>query len=132
MSQHPKYYKHGEYAVIDIIEELKLPFSLGSAFTHIVRAVHKEDGDTVKDLETAIFYLKNHVKHVKEKMEDLGTIKTGQEETEDSEDKKEKPYDAKDLDMNERMTLLEENFAELMTVLTSPGPMNEKETEVQG
>ena len=60
---HPAHYNHGEYEVIDIIEDWKLDFHCGNAIKYISR--HKYKGQPRKDIEKAIWYLKRYLENIK-------------------------------------------------------------------
>lgn len=68
MSQvnHPKHYNVGKIEVIDVIdaiEDWKLGFHLGNAVKYIARAEYK--GNTVQDLEKAVWYLNREIQRRK-------------------------------------------------------------------
>lgn len=56
---HPSHYTHGQYEVIDIIEDWKLNYHLGNAVKYIARCEHK--GNKKQDLLKAIWYLKREI-----------------------------------------------------------------------
>ena len=55
----PSHYTHGEYEVIDVIEDWKLNYRLGNAIKYIARCEHK--GNKKQDLEKAIWYLRREI-----------------------------------------------------------------------
>lgn len=55
----PSHYTHGEYEVIDVIEDWKLGFRLANVIKYIARAEHKDNKK--QDLEKALFYLKREI-----------------------------------------------------------------------
>ncbi len=52
---HPPHYTQGRYEVIDVIEDWKLDYHLGTAVAYIARAKHK--GSECQDLRKARWYL---------------------------------------------------------------------------
>ena len=52
---HPPHYNTGTIEAIDVIDDWKLDFELGSALKYIARAGHKEDA--IQDLQKAIWYI---------------------------------------------------------------------------
>lgn len=61
---HPSHYTHGEYEVIDVIEDWDLNFRLANAIKYIARCDHK--GKKVEDLQKAIFYIQREIDKSKE------------------------------------------------------------------
>ncbi len=56
---HPKGYNHSKYECIDVIEDLKLNFNLGSVFKYIWRCGYKED--EIVELKKAKWYLDREI-----------------------------------------------------------------------
>lgn len=56
---HPEHYNHGNYEVIEIIEDWDLDFCCGNAIKYIAR--HKYKGQPKKDIEKAIWYLRRYM-----------------------------------------------------------------------
>jgi len=63
--EHPSHYNHGKYECIDIIDDLKLNFNLGSALKYIWRCGLKDD--EVIELEKAKWYLEREIENRKHK-----------------------------------------------------------------
>ena len=55
MVDHPAHYNRGSIEAIDVIEDWRLNFSLGSALKYICRLGAKDD--EIQELEKAIWYL---------------------------------------------------------------------------
>ena len=53
--EHPAHYNHGKFECIDIIEDLKLNFNLGSCLKYLWRLGMKDD--EITELEKAKWYL---------------------------------------------------------------------------
>ena len=60
---HPKHYNAGKIEAIDVIEDLKLNFSLGCVIKYLCRAEYKDS--TIQDLEKALWYLNREVQRRK-------------------------------------------------------------------
>lgn len=56
---HPAHYNHGSIEVIDVIEDWKLNFNLGSVVKYVGRAGHK--GEVLEDLSKAAWYLNREI-----------------------------------------------------------------------
>lgn len=56
---HPKHYNAGKIEVIDVIEDWKLDFNLGSSVKYIGRSAHR--GMEAVDIQKAIWYLCRHL-----------------------------------------------------------------------
>lgn len=56
---HPPHYNHGNFEVIDVIEDWNLDFHLGNAVKYIARAEHK--GKFEEDIKKAIWYLQRRI-----------------------------------------------------------------------
>lgn len=56
---HPKRYNHGRFECIDVIEDLKLNFNLGSCLKYIWRLGEKND--EINELEKARWYLDREI-----------------------------------------------------------------------
>lgn len=56
---HPAHYNMGKYEVIDVIEDWKLGFNLGSAVKYIARSDHK--GYKTVDLRKALWYIAREI-----------------------------------------------------------------------
>jgi len=66
---HPSHYTFGKYEVIDVIEDWKLDYHLGSAVAYIARSDKKHgtvDGE-IEDLKKAIWYLQRKVEKLEGK-----------------------------------------------------------------
>jgi hypothetical protein len=59
----PAHYNTGRIEVIDAIEDWDLGFNDGNAIKYIAR--HKHKGDSIQDIEKAIWYLQRHMKNLK-------------------------------------------------------------------
>lgn len=57
---HPPHYTHGHIEPIEVIEDWKLGFHLGTVLKYIARAEHK--GAPVEDLQKARWYLDREIK----------------------------------------------------------------------
>ncbi len=62
----PTHYNTGRIEVIDAIEDWNLGFNDGNAIKYIARHQHK--GDSVQDIEKAIWYLQRHLKNLKKEL----------------------------------------------------------------
>jgi hypothetical protein len=62
---HPAHYNAGRIEVIDAIEDWDLSFNDGNAIKYIAR--HKYKGDSIQDIEKAIWYLQRHLDNLKAK-----------------------------------------------------------------
>jgi len=60
---HPKHYNVGKIEAIDVIEDLKLNFSLGCVIKYLCRSEHKNY--TLEDLEKASWYLNREIQRRK-------------------------------------------------------------------
>jgi len=60
---HPSHYNTGRIEVIDAIEAWNLGFNDGNAIKYIAR--HKHKGDSIQDIEKAIWYLERHLSILK-------------------------------------------------------------------
>ena len=56
---HPPHYTQGQFEVIDVIEDWKLDFHLGTVVRYIARAEHK--GNRLQDLLKAQWYLNRKI-----------------------------------------------------------------------
>ena len=56
---HPIHYNHGQYEVIDVIQDWKLNFNLGNAIKYIARCDYKNNA--IEDLQKAKFYLEYEI-----------------------------------------------------------------------
>lgn len=79
---HPAHYTHGKYEVIDVIEDWKLGYHLGTVLKYIGRAGHKNSKleDLMKArwfLERAIENEEREVEKVKESMRAAGWVESG-------------------------------------------------------
>lgn len=63
---HPSHYNSGKIEAIDAIEDWNLGFHDGNALKYIAR--HRHKGDSVQDIEKAIWYLQRHL-NIMKKME---------------------------------------------------------------
>lgn len=63
----PSHYKTGKFEVIEIIEALKLDYTLGNAVKYISRAGKKDPKKEVEDLSKAVWYINRRIKNLKEK-----------------------------------------------------------------
>lgn len=63
---HPPHYNSGEIEAIEVIEDWGLGFNDGNALKYIAR--HRHKGDSVQDIEKAIWYLQRHL-NIMKKME---------------------------------------------------------------
>ncbi len=61
----PAHYNVGKIEVIDAIEDWELGFNDGNAIKYIAR--HQRKGDSIQDIEKAIWYLKRHLTNLKER-----------------------------------------------------------------
>tara|TARA_R100000808_G_scaffold5977_1_gene17970 strand:+ start:1932 stop:2393 length:462 start_codon:yes stop_codon:yes gene_type:complete len=59
----PSHYNTGRIEVIDAIEDWNLGFNDGNAIKYIAR--HQYKGNSVQDIEKAIWYLQRHLKNLK-------------------------------------------------------------------
>ncbi len=59
MVNHPQHYNRGKYEAIDVIEDWKLNFNLGSAVKYIARCNHKNNKR--EDLEKAKWYIDREI-----------------------------------------------------------------------
>lgn len=59
MVNHPKHYNMGSIEPIDVIEDWKLNFNLGSTVKYIARCDYKEK--PIEDLEKAAWYLNREI-----------------------------------------------------------------------
>jgi len=59
----PTHYNAGRIEVIDAIEDWNLGFNDGNAIKYIARHQHK--GDSIQDIEKAIWYLQRHLNNLK-------------------------------------------------------------------
>lgn len=55
----PQHYTHGQYEVIDVIEDWDLNFRLANAVKYIAR--HKHKGKPLEDLKKAAWYLQREI-----------------------------------------------------------------------
>ena len=55
----PQHYTHGQYEVIDVIEDWELNFRLANAVKYIAR--HKHKGKPLEDLKKAAWYLQREI-----------------------------------------------------------------------
>ena len=62
----PDHYNTGRIEVIDAIEDWNLGFNDGNAIKYIARHQHK--GDSIQDIEKAIWYLQRHLKNLKKEL----------------------------------------------------------------
>ena len=62
----PTHYNTGRIEVIDAIEDWNLGFNDGNAIKYIARHQHK--GDSIQDIEKAIWYLQRHLKNLKKEL----------------------------------------------------------------
>ena len=61
----PDHYNTGRVEVIDAIEDWNLGFNDGNAIKYIARHQHK--GESIQDIEKAIWYLKRHLDNLRGK-----------------------------------------------------------------
>ena len=66
----PKHYNAGKVEVIDAIEEWDLGFNDGNAVKYIAR--HRYKGESIQDIEKAIWYLNRHLTNLKEEAKNNG------------------------------------------------------------
>ena len=59
----PTHYNTGRIEVIDAIEDWNLGFNDGNAIKYIARHQHK--GESIQDIEKAIWYLKRHLDNLR-------------------------------------------------------------------
>ena len=60
---HPSHYNTGKIEVIDAIEDWQLGFNDGNAIKYIAR--HKYKGESIQDIEKAIWYLQRYLTTLK-------------------------------------------------------------------
>jgi hypothetical protein len=61
--EHPQNYNHGKYECIDVIEDLKLNFNLGSVLKYLWRMGYKDE--EITELEKAKWYLEREIQRRK-------------------------------------------------------------------
>ena len=61
---HPSHYNHGNYEVIDVINDWKLNFNIGNTLKYLARSDHK--GKKLEDLKKAKFYLEYEIARLAE------------------------------------------------------------------
>ena len=66
---HPSHYNIGNIEAIDVIEDWKLNFSLGSAVKYICRAGHKDGNTKSQDLQKAAWYINREIERENKKSE---------------------------------------------------------------
>lgn len=66
---HPSHYNAGNIEAIDVIEDWKLNFSLGSAVKYICRAGHKDGNTKSQDLQKAAWYINREIERESKKSE---------------------------------------------------------------
>ena len=64
---HPSHYNVGNIEAIDVIEDWKLNFSLGSAVKYICRAGHKDGNTKLQDLQKAAWYINREIERESKK-----------------------------------------------------------------
>jgi len=62
----PPHYNHGQYEVIDIIEDLDLGYHLGNVIKYIARAEYK--GERLQDLKKGRWYLDRYIQILEQKL----------------------------------------------------------------
>ena len=61
---HPKHYNRGKYEVIEVIEDMELPYHLGNVVKYIARAGHKDKDKEIEDLKKAQWYLNRYINNL--------------------------------------------------------------------
>ena len=64
MNTKPKYYKSGDFDVIDAVKKFDLNFNLGNVLKYIVRAGRKDSETHIDDLEKALEYLEREIEYL--------------------------------------------------------------------
>jgi len=65
---HPNHYTYGKYETIEVIEDWKLGYHIGSAIKYLSRYRHKHKSKTkqIEDLKKAVFFINRMIKVLKE------------------------------------------------------------------